>query len=1114
MAFRLTVTLASLVPAELLPVAVSRSILKGMIAARVNRKHTLNNLAGMCIIELVDSQLPEENEDKDQNATVRVALASCLVRQGSANFDSLCGIPAVGQLLEGLDDKAILAHVQALVDLVVGACGAQEEEEKEAEEGEKETEEGDNNAQGSTAVNSALQAVEALTLLAKNPHLQCRGAVCAAATACLVRVACFAQSAPFTTTSAATTSKSPGKKGKKAGKAAATATTGFVATSVEPVAALMRDTCGSLSVASQGDDYSYPAVLCVSAASKLLTLLGDYGHLTIAQLNTPLIKLSNGKDKGDKEKGNKGSAKKAVQAVAVEGEPTVLQLALEACDLLKNGGMSINASAADAQGEEADGRVTVEDSYTAIVQAISKLDAPSVSASASLCQALSVLSTHAVFQMLCGSGELSTAISEIARVAPSLLENEGELEDKEEDGEDDEEEEEEESRLVVLLEACLELMSQCDDKSAAAAAGFNMSVKGLKDGVKRAWTCIGKETAVGLEVLEQIVQAVVADDVMDEEEEEEEEEEGEEEKGEKEKEGKEKKIAGKKRKAEEVEEEKEESEEEDEEEEEEIVLGGESALDLLAAEESDDEEAIKGMVLEHSQEADGALMHMLEMRRQTRKAGLLEAKKKQMTMRSRAVDILEALMTRVDQPELIMPLYPPLLVCLRKTQVGLTQSLPEGRAFESRLRTFVTQKMCSKKISLATHGDEDTSEGIAELVEALVGASTVDGKVVVKKGTLVHDLSKSHSAPLRQLAHVVFVSICRGVLAGDCTAAKTHMASAVSYLCSQYFQQKNSKIPSALVDDIFNRFPAFAAQHSLKVLGKASGDGRTPFLRAEACRQMSVLLKRFAQYDESAQAAVAAQVPSLMTRVAGAITSLSGGAEGSKSKDAKNKRLRPALQCAKDLAALPVCAALASAKAGAGDKKKQTPKKGKKGAAAVESAGNGDSGDFLANLQALKAAVQASAGGDVASNAMRALLAVTGEAPEEKEKTPKKNKGTPSKDKDNKDASKGEKGGANTAGDGNGSTPNPKSKKQKVGQDAFGKLSDSAALDKAEQRLLGQRAAEAEADADGNGVGEESSSKRGGKGKGDKGKGDKDKDGKVTTETKKRKVEGQTPWHA
>jgi len=82
LAFRLTVTLASLVPAELLPVAVSRSILKGMIAARVNRKHTLNNLAGMCIIELVDSQLPEENEDKDQNATVRVALASCLVRQG------------------------------------------------------------------------------------------------------------------------------------------------------------------------------------------------------------------------------------------------------------------------------------------------------------------------------------------------------------------------------------------------------------------------------------------------------------------------------------------------------------------------------------------------------------------------------------------------------------------------------------------------------------------------------------------------------------------------------------------------------------------------------------------------------------------------------------------------------------------------------------------------------------------------------------------------------------------------------------------------------------------------------------------------------------------------
>ena len=164
-------------------------------------------------------------------------------------------------------------------------------------------------------------------------------------------------------------------------------------------------------------------------------------------------------------------------------------------------------------------------------------------------------------------------------------------------------------------------------------------------------------------------------------------------------------------------------------------------------------------------------------------------------------------MTRVDQPELIMPLYPPLLVCLRKIQAGLTQSLPEGRAFESRLRAFVAQKMCSKKVTLSSHGDEETSEGIAELVEALVGASKAEGdnKVSVKKGTLAHDLSKSQSAPLRQLAHVVFVSITRGVLAGDCEAAKTHVAGAASHLIAQYFQQKNSKIPSGLVDDFFVR---------------------------------------------------------------------------------------------------------------------------------------------------------------------------------------------------------------------------------------------------------------------------------------------------------------------
>ena len=54
---------------------------------------------------------------------------------------------------------------------------------------------------------------------------------------------------------------------------------------------------------------------------------------------------------------------------------------------------------------------------------------------------------------------------------------------------------------------------------------------------------------------------------------------------------------------------------------------------------NDEEE--DAMLLEHSKNADAALIQMIEMRRQGRKHGLMKAKQRELLIRTRAIDILE-----------------------------------------------------------------------------------------------------------------------------------------------------------------------------------------------------------------------------------------------------------------------------------------------------------------------------------------------------------------------------------------------------------------------------------------------------------------------------------------
>ena len=367
---------------------------------------------------------------------------------------------------------------------------------------------------------------------------------------------------------------------------------------------------------------------------------------------------------------------------------------------------------------------------------------------------LSQLLGQAVIMLVSATHEVSSSVSELGSILPAIvdvlegrtkkkkqLESKKSNKSKKSKKEADEVLEVEESEgderqvelLSSLLDICLELLSYTGEN--------NVTAKGIRDAVRRVWGAVGRDLSVSLDLLESVVEAVIADDVEDDDDEDDEDEEAiEKDNGDNSEDDEDVEVKGngkgegRKRKREKLGGPKPrvrmmrmrmrrmrmgmrteaEAEDDNEDQDKDVVIAPTDALDLLANEESDSDEELerlKGMV-EHGPEADAALVNMLEQRRQGRKAGLLMAKRKQCVIRSRALDILESLLNRVDSAELLVPIFPPLLVCVRKLQTGLIQNLHEGRAFEERLRTYIEGKFCKKRFSLIGEGDEEVEEGV------------------------------------------------------------------------------------------------------------------------------------------------------------------------------------------------------------------------------------------------------------------------------------------------------------------------------------------------------------------------------------------------------------------
>jgi len=79
-AMALSVKLVSLTPAELIPIALTKSMIRCMLSAAKNKKHTLHDLSKSTLMKLTNAA--------GSSPQVRLALASTIVHYGGILYSS------------------------------------------------------------------------------------------------------------------------------------------------------------------------------------------------------------------------------------------------------------------------------------------------------------------------------------------------------------------------------------------------------------------------------------------------------------------------------------------------------------------------------------------------------------------------------------------------------------------------------------------------------------------------------------------------------------------------------------------------------------------------------------------------------------------------------------------------------------------------------------------------------------------------------------------------------------------------------------------------------------------------------------------------------------------
>lgn len=664
-AYHLIIDLIKLVPTTSLPLVLTQHVVRNIMNVRFNQKNTLHELSRHILKEIVNaSSYPcSPNSQKQETSVpyVKLTIANILTASGSAEFDNVTQTTTIATLLSELNLEMILEYIESLCDVMKSSLLLTSATSVSSDVVSDEQEQ-DNVTDPSSCIYS-------LYAIIKNPKLVERGTITAVVLAILLRLSCYG---PGITPELEHGDKGETKKKKKSSKKTSSSSTPSIASFLTEngisselasrIVTLVRRVEGVVqepylpsetSTPSGGTPSGAGVVALVRAArSRFLTILSEMTYQTIDGLNksrTPEVKEEDHQDKQPDETNG----------------PTFLQFANTLVQFFESVGLSTHKQltttslmeleeSTNNEEEQEEGNSTIKDLLRELKETISDMKGHSADViPAKLLSSFEVLLIHTTFHILCSDEIDVEPLRVIMMVLPQILEKykrsktaatqpvKSTASTEEDDDEDDDDPQAE------LLDCCIDLL-------AVSAAH---SIKGIRDAIKKIWMSIIHFCGLHQDGLEAVLLAVIADDTIDDDGDDDNDEEPEEDENEEELEQEEAEENEEGGESEEEEEEDDDAEEGDDEtrdnkrqvtEDEVIQLLEDEDLDL-----GDDEDLEDALV--HVESADDALVQMIKMRKQSRKQGLLQAKRQEYIIRSRAIDILEVFF------HLLMPFSVPFL---------------------------------------------------------------------------------------------------------------------------------------------------------------------------------------------------------------------------------------------------------------------------------------------------------------------------------------------------------------------------------------------------------------------------------------------------------------------
>ena len=169
---------------------------------------------------------------------------------------------------------------------------------------------------------------------------------------------------------------------------------------------------------------------------------------------------------------------------------------------------------------------------------------------------------------------------------------------------------------------------------------------------------------------------------------------------------------------------------------------------------------------------------------------------------------------------------------------------------------------------------------------------------------------------LRQLSTTVILSLMKSVVPASCPEfyipVKQTIATMLQKAFDECIEKKNQRISLKIFEDCLVRNPEFTIRTLLGRLVKGTVNGKTPYLRSECCKLVSMILKKkdtqFEEKDNDTSSFIIKECLKLTKNIGDALpsTSTSDSTSGvsRKESDHRTKRIKPILLCIKDLSIL------------------------------------------------------------------------------------------------------------------------------------------------------------------------------------------------------------------